>query len=79
MIPTVAGPPLTANSSAGALPRLSTTLDAGSNRVDSCARIVGGADHLVALPLVLGAAGHLLDEPQLVVPLTAPRQRRCGR
>src|SRR5665647_3390381 len=33
---------------------------------------------LYTLPRVLGVQRHLLDEPQLVAPVTAPRQHVCG-
>ena len=72
MMPTVAGPPSTRNSSAGALPRGSS---AGVEHVPgSRARpedLVGG-HHVLTGPPVLGVQRHLLDEPQLVAALHAP-------
>ena len=66
MTPTVAGPPSTRNSSAGALPRGSSAGRQHELAARSGARISSAVTIAVAAPAVLGVERHLLDEAQLV-------------
>ena len=72
--PTVAGPPSTRNSSAGAAAAMLRVRRRDRSRAERVEDLVGG-DHLVAGPAMLGVERHLLDESQLVAARQAPREQ----
>ncbi len=74
MTPTVAGPPSTVNSSAGALPRGSTAGVRVNSRPERLEDLLG-RDHRGPAPVVLGVERHLLDEPERVALGDRPPQQ----